>query len=275
MRVHDFGQDGVIVSNKGDSPSNIRLIDCKFDSNGRQGLSWISGNGLNATQCVFSNTGSGRIFSPPGAGVDIEPEVGAIRNGLFEDCTFSNNKGCGIVADGGNSSNCTFRKCVFEAKDNWAIWVVAPNYNFINCKIYGPVVHGFNAKRNDDATKFIGCYFEDIGSSNAVSKYMIETNYASRFLIKDCKFVVNRKAVFWFVSNNKLKDEMNKLVNNQFFLNKLENPYKDFMGLILGATLQENKVFIPKSRASNKTYVQELIDHPQNINLGGNQILFR
>ncbi|MBZ4190006.1 right-handed parallel beta-helix repeat-containing protein [Niabella beijingensis] len=274
--VHHFGQDGITISNANKVPDNIQLSESKFEYNARQGLSWIAGNGLSVYKCVFGNTGEGGLFSPPGAGIDIEPERGSVRNGKFEFCEFSNNKGCGVVADRGDSKNMTFSNCVFNVKDNWAIWVTAPDYNFLNCRIYGPVVHGYRATNDNDATKFIKCYFEDIaGKGNTVSKFMIETNYASRILIKDCEFSINYKRPFWFVSQYKIADSMNKLVNNKFYLKNPGNPNKNFMGLVLGATLKGNIVFIPKIRSADEVYVKGLFNHPQNINLGGNQIIIK
>ena len=266
MNVHHFGLDGITISNVNKVKDNIKLIKSRFEYNGRQGLSWVGGNGLYANGCSFSYSGMGTLSSPPGAGVDIEPEVGRIENGLFENCDFSNNTGCGVVADGGNSANCTFKNCTFNVKTNWAIWVIGPNYNFLNCKIYGPVVHGFKATSDADATKFIGCNFEDVGDvKNSINKYLFESNFASRILIKDCTIKANNKEAFWLIieaANS--TNEFHQVINNKFIFGD-----KAYIGTLIGVVLDKNKFYIRKNDKNSidkNKHTFNAINSSRNIN---------
>ncbi|MGH2565896.1 MAG: right-handed parallel beta-helix repeat-containing protein, partial [Ginsengibacter sp.] len=131
MNVHHFGLDGISISNKpNDSKDSIQLLNSNFEYNSRQGLSWVSGNQLYVKNCKFNHTGKVKFSSPPGAGVDIEAEGGPIRNGIFENCEFIDNTGAGLVADSGDSGDCTFTDCTFWGTTNWSIWITKPGYTF-------------------------------------------------------------------------------------------------------------------------------------------------
>jgi hypothetical protein len=83
LYFHHFGRDGILILNKTpqgfNTPSqNIKLSNCRFEYNGRQGFSWAGGSGFNANACTFSHTGKSAVFSAPGAGVDFEPNAGYV-----------------------------------------------------------------------------------------------------------------------------------------------------------------------------------------------------
>ncbi|RYY09324.1 MAG: hypothetical protein EOO36_22420, partial [Cytophagaceae bacterium] len=67
LAVHHFGRDGAQTLNhlakSIDDPAQegISLENCRFDYNGRQGLSITGVNGLRAVNCSFSHTGRGLI----------------------------------------------------------------------------------------------------------------------------------------------------------------------------------------------------------------------
>ncbi len=85
LNVHHFGLDGIYVFNiLNKQKDNITLSNSRFEYNARQGLSWTGGNSLFVINCKFNHTGKGKFASPPSAGVDIEAEMGSIRNGVFE-----------------------------------------------------------------------------------------------------------------------------------------------------------------------------------------------
>ncbi|MBU1220496.1 hypothetical protein KKF34_09305 [Myxococcota bacterium] len=69
--------------------------------NGRQGLTIDCLSNVNIENSSFSNTGQGRVYSPPGAGIDIECHSchGLSRNIRIKNCVFHNNRGSGIVND--------------------------------------------------------------------------------------------------------------------------------------------------------------------------------
>jgi len=76
---------------------NIFIVNSKFEYNGRQGVSIGGGKGIKFINCLFSNTGQGAIFSPPGDGVDIEPNIGEFAQNIsFDNCLFENNRNIGL-----------------------------------------------------------------------------------------------------------------------------------------------------------------------------------
>jgi len=97
LTLRDAGGDGIYVSRfrDGEYCSNIRIEDVVATDNQRQGITVISVDGLVVTNSVFKNTAG----EYPGAGVDFEPESTRDRlaNMLFENCTFKDNFGPGIL----------------------------------------------------------------------------------------------------------------------------------------------------------------------------------
>ena len=138
------GLDGVIVSDPGAlhgdpcTPVYLNNVECYY--NGREGMSWVGGVGLKAENCKFAHIGKGRFASAPGAGVDIEAEAGVIREGRFINCDFVNNYGPSLVADMGDSANCTFTDCLFWGTTTWSLLAYKPGFKFYNCDHYCPVI---------------------------------------------------------------------------------------------------------------------------------------
>lgn len=201
-KAHHFGLDGMVVSNAAGSTEKrdaIVINNCQFEYNGRQGLSWVGGNGLIATKSSFSYSGKGKLFSPPGAGVDIEAEVGPVRYGVFTGCQFVDNAGPGLVADSGPGSDCSFVSCLFWGVDSWSAWVRKPRFQFTGSTFHGSIVHGFNADKDEDATVYRGCSFEDIplNGREPYGKFLIESNYARRMRFENCTLKANSKRLMW------------------------------------------------------------------------------
>lgn len=219
IKAHHFGLDGIQVSNNtGDDkePDAILLQNSEFSYNSRQGLSWVGGNDLTAIHCKFNHTGKGKFTSSPGAGVDIEAEVGTIRNGKFISCEFVNNTGCGLVADSGPSSNCTFTNCTFWGVTNWAVWINKPGFRVVDSKIYGSFVHGFDAETNEQATVFANCHFEDkpYNGQEPFGRFLIETNGKRRVRFDNCTLIANKKKIAWMESNPAWKPEEKYQLNH-------------------------------------------------------------
>ena len=142
-------------------------------------------------------TGKGRFASAPGAGVDIEAEDAVNRQGRFINCDFVNNAGCGLVADSGNSADCTFTDCLFWGTTSWSIWPRKPGFKFYNCDIYGSVCNLYGSSDADKATQFYGCNFEDyegLYDGNSLGVYrsagLIE-GQGENVLFDDCTFTGN------------------------------------------------------------------------------------
>jgi hypothetical protein len=100
-------QTGNTTPNEKAAVKRITLLNSTFDGNTRQGFSWVGGNHLSALNCRFINTGKtvnvalkSAVASAPGAGIDMEAELGLIRNGVFENCIIDNNVGVGFLSVG-------------------------------------------------------------------------------------------------------------------------------------------------------------------------------
>lgn len=217
--------DGLLVKNKNSPDSkitsdNISIDSSEFIYNGRQGLSWTGGAGLRVSNSVFANTGMGNITTMPSAGVDIEPEDGDIAtNGVFVNCSFKNNAGCGVVADSGPSSNMKFENCTFESTQGWTAWVRKPGFSFLKCTFKGSIVHAYDSETDKDATLFKNCTFDDIKINNISSygKFMVEINHTKRVAFIDCIFNSRNKDIFWIEGRSDYKtEEKPRLLNNVF-----------------------------------------------------------
>jgi hypothetical protein len=199
INAHHFGLDALLMS----SANNTEILNSNFEYNGRQGLSWVGGRGLRATNSSFSNTGkviiNGKAFvTPPAAGIDIEPESDSCFNGLFENCKILNNAGCALVNDlsyaySGLVNNMEFKNCLFEDDDSYGVWVRGERYKFsscnFNCIIYGA---GFGEKRNTE-TQFINCNFSDKLSNNKMINKTFKEGYlmdvfCKNLLLDNCTF---------------------------------------------------------------------------------------
>lgn len=95
--VHHAQTDGIYIIGSNSNSRNITMTNVISANNGRQGMSIIGL--LNGTfqNCEFINTGiTGGTYGyhSPAAGVDIEPHAETVvKNILFKNCTFKNNKG--------------------------------------------------------------------------------------------------------------------------------------------------------------------------------------
>lgn len=278
VNAHHFALDGICVSNKASSTEDdIKILNSAFEYNSRQGLSWIGGNDLKAKGCKFNHTGQGAFSSAPAAGVDIEAEVGPIRNGKFEDCEFVNNKGCGLVADSGDSGFCEFKECTFWGVGNWSIWVTKPAFTFKDCQIYGSVVHGFSAPTDREATKFIDCHFEDkpYKGREPFGNFLVETNGIKRMSFTGCTFVTHKKKLIWFEFSRGWKPEEKYQFRDCRFTMYNDNlPQGDFIAVIRGMRYR-NCTFDFKNRdARKKGYYLNDCCEKFNDDLGGNKVIY-
>lgn len=211
MNVHHFCLDGILVKNPWDINCNVKIMNSNFDYNGRQGLSWVGGKGLQAVNCSFSHTGRANIASSPGAGVDIEAEDAEIKEGVFEKCKFINNIGVGLVAAEGKSEQFKFTDCTFWGTTTWSAWVNKPDYSFYSCNFFGSFVHGYITDKLQEATKFYHCRFQDstFAGKPVFGNYLIECDGRKLMLFDSCKFIYNTKKLMWYngVVSNKSEDK--------------------------------------------------------------------
>lgn len=267
---HHFALDGIKISNNGNSMDNIIIKNSKFNFNGRQGLSWVGGNGLNVNDCEFNHTGRGYISSSPVAGLDIEASFGNIvKNGSFTNCEFINNAGAGMVAHTGPSSDVSFNNCTFWGTTYWSIWVKKPNFIFNNCNIYGSFVHGYITTNMKDATKFYNCTFEDksyLGKS-PYGKYLIMCDKQKLMLFDKCSFISNNRKLIWYNGQSNIESEQAIFKNCDFQVKNNTLSKGDFFGVIRRARLQDvifkyhfaktKKYYLSKKNIKAKNVIHE------------------
>jgi hypothetical protein len=224
--ITKMGSDGIMIKNPNLSSvlDNITLINCIFDYNGRNGLSWVGGNGLNARQCSFSNSGKNFLQGNPGCGIDIENESSLplldqnsgynpyddkIKNGQFINCTVINNVNWGLISDGsggGANSGLNFHNkdmlfdgCTF-ATTGWGqvVWDNGVNNIFNNCNINGAVVHGRDAINDYEAIKFSNCNFSDeynnVQASTGSNRLVDYGYWGQRAKFNTCTFNIKYKS---------------------------------------------------------------------------------
>lgn len=210
LALHHFGRDGIQVLNHlaksldDAQADNILLENLTCHYNGRQGLSVTGVSGLRAVNCSFSHTGrvivaaSGKaLFSNPGAGVDLEPENGFVKNVRLDNCRLVNNAGQALVADrpGGDrpetTRNIVVANSLLWGLTNWSVWVTQPGFLFQGCRIYGAFVHGCQAKTPAEATRFVECTFEDkpYRGQRAYGPFLLHSDsYARGMSLVNCQF---------------------------------------------------------------------------------------
>jgi len=221
LALHHLGRDGIQVLNHlaktlGDAQAdNILLENLTCNYNGRQGLSVTGVSGLRAVNCSFSHTGrvvipalGKALFSNPGAGVDLEPENGFVKNVRLDNCRLVNNAGQALVADRPAGSHPETTKNVVIANSllwgttNWSAWVTQPDFLFTNCRIYGAFVHGARATNPSEATRFVGCTFEDkpYRGQPAYGQSLLHSDGAARYMsFTDCRFVGTHNYLTWAI----------------------------------------------------------------------------
>lgn len=145
------------------------LVNCTFDHNGRQGVSWVGGIGFTAINCKFNNTGravntgtGAVVASNPGSGLDIEAESAVCRNGVFINCDFINNFGTAMVASTGDSADVHFFGCRFGG----TVWPNKPGYRFTDCRFHGKLLNVYGHADTSKAAQFTSCTFTDDAIDN-------------------------------------------------------------------------------------------------------------
>lgn len=163
LHTHHHAMDGLYIDGL-DDPSvggvTRSIVNVRSEYNGRQGCSIVGGHGYAFERCQFNHTGRGAVSSAPGAGVDIEAEK-KNRRFSFTDCLFSNNTGCGLVADTGDSEDARFLRCTFIGTTNWSAWPCKPLFRFDTCTFIGSLARAFGDVKPERATQFFNCSFRD------------------------------------------------------------------------------------------------------------------
>ncbi|NUQ16726.1 MAG: right-handed parallel beta-helix repeat-containing protein [Flavobacteriales bacterium] len=133
---------------------NNRVLNCRFNWNGRQGFSWTALAGLTMHDCDLNYNGAGRMASKPGSGLDIEGKGGQlrVRHGMFTKCRFLHNRAVGITAFDNpclGQQDFHFTGCVVKAGlEGTALLPSARQMAFDSCDIYGNVGRFFERPEN-------------------------------------------------------------------------------------------------------------------------------
>ncbi len=165
---HHHTMDGIQVDGLAEddqAPFDHSVVEsCRFENNGRQGLSFVGGRGWTFRNCSFSKTGrdTSGITSNPGAGIDFEAEAGkAIRDIALEDCWITDNFGVGIVADSGTDMDrIRVARSTIVGTTNYSLWLNRPGFVVEDCLIAGTIVWlwpGQTPLNPKDAVQFVRC----------------------------------------------------------------------------------------------------------------------
>jgi len=235
--AHHFALDG--VTNSGTRNFELDSVRCLF--NGRQGFSWVDGDSLYANKCQFSYNGRTRISSPPGAGIDIEPEQNHnISFARFYNCTIGFNQGCGLLMVSAPLlvRDMSFYDCNFIGAFNWSLWIPGHDLRFDHCNIYGNLVHTTpksSVQRVSDIPHFVNCYFSDVYdgvSTKMVSSYLFDLN-SENINLDSCKVHVLSRGILWHSGDCVQTDSLTSSIKNSEMIDGCSNCYSMSAGNIL------------------------------------------
>jgi hypothetical protein len=170
----------------------VTLTNVVSEYNCRQGFSLTGGNGFFINNCKFSYTGRSTFSSAPKAGVDIEAELGLVRNVVFNNCEFVDNVGCSMVADAGNIADITFKKCTFSGYAGDMLWPKMPRIVFEDCLIAGSLINAYGSITNpQDSCRFIRCIITDEVAKvgGVTTKRIVDTANYPGVVFEDTTFI--------------------------------------------------------------------------------------
>ena len=275
LHIHHFGQDGIETGTHDSLPQHLVIKNTVCEYNFRQGLSWIGGNGILVSNCAFNHTGRGRLYTAPGAGLDIESEWSPCKFGVFNNCEFTDNSGCGMVADSGPTSDMQFSNCLFWGTSTWSIWPNKPRYHFTGCNIFGSIVHTFQAQKAADGTTFSACHFQDSAyhGQDAYGHFLAELNGTPFTRFEACTFTARKAQMFWLAIDNKQTDQYYRLDRCRLYLyaGSTHQPYPQYIARVVGVT-EKDCVFHQPADGKNYWY-DNCCDPLFLIDAGGNQHL--
>jgi len=193
LYVHHHGLDGfalgTTVATEGDAHKPLVMQRCRSEYNGRQGLSLVGGNAGLFHACVFAHTGRGVVQSAPGAGVDIEAELGLVRDMHFDSCVMRDNAGPGVDIDSGDTARVRFTSCTLWGSSSWAVIISKPDLQFHSCRFFGAVL------ANGDRSQFVDCLITNVAeparstTASSVNGYLFES-YGKGVVLERCRLVV-------------------------------------------------------------------------------------
>jgi hypothetical protein len=208
VHSHHHGLDGLLIDGfdgDRDAGTRSRIVRMRAEHNGRQGCSVTGGRGYDFEEGSFAHTGRAGVGSMPGAGVDIEAEAGKqVRDLRFTDCTFSDNLGCGLIADSGDSADFDVARCTFIGTTSWSVWPGKPGFRFRGCTFVGAMAHAHGDSDPARAAQFVDCRFTDdpaLSPTGAVyggtnpARPLADLSDARNVLFRHCAFLATHEAV--------------------------------------------------------------------------------
>jgi hypothetical protein len=144
---------------EGDPDKPHTLINVAGNYNGRQGLSWVGGNGLKINDSEFSYNAKS-LFAPPGAGIDIEPEETILTRGYFQNIETLYNGGAGLLIDTANFSDLVVENSILKGDTYYPFYMRNQDSDrkgikIIDSQIYGTtMIHGVRYDSPEDSLLF-------------------------------------------------------------------------------------------------------------------------
>lgn len=209
IHSHHHALDGLQLYSVPGRLASTVLQDVRCEYNGRQGCSLTGGRNYVFENCRFVHTGRSKLQSAPGAGVDIEAGTHPIRKVSFSNCEFSDNTGCGMVADSGDTSDVSFDGCRFIGTSSWSAWPNKPRFRFTSCLFVGALVHPYGDVNPSQATRFVDCDFRDDPALSPTGKIYFGGNIrhpvvnaaaARNVMFERCRFALTHEGGLPFTS---------------------------------------------------------------------------
>lgn len=199
--THHMGLDGVYIRAPYNGKSeNVVLNNVISEYNGRQGLSFTSGQGLRVYNSKFRYTGKGGLSLSPSANVDIENHAGPglyLTDILFDNCElYDNAGGSGSLNLAGKIKNFKVTNSTI-ATTNWIAiqgnYTSSRDFTFENCEILGTIEFQINSpkpKIGNEITRFINCTISDNKNNKEVGRNRSLINVFDNVSFENCTFYI-------------------------------------------------------------------------------------
>lgn len=186
------------------------LVNVRSLNNARQGLSLAGGNGITAINCKFNQNGStsNSFASLPKSGVDLEAELGKLRNVEFINCEIRDNGASGLVSLNGDVDSVRFSRCDLITRTGNSVDQNMPGFSFRDCLIAGGLVTYYDATNNPSkAARFTHCYITNESSviGGTTTSRVVSTSGGVGAKFEDCT-IVYAQGPYAEISNSSIKD---------------------------------------------------------------------
>lgn len=249
LTLRDSGGDGIYIGVKRGTVipcKSILVKDCILDNNYRQGISLISGENIRISNCTLRNTHG----SPPGAGIDIEPNSAKNRllNVVISKCVSENNAGPGFVVSLRNLSSesedvsILFVDCYVKSGKMTGMAIGALDgegpgglIEFRNCTVqntYSTGAYIANKPANNPLLRFSNCKWQNVATRSTFPKnstavpicFVLEEKYPKIFTgveFENCYVYDNKNRPSLAVTDSKISFSFSDVGGNI----NVYNPY--------------------------------------------------